>query len=87
MESYSGDAVDASNSVVNEAGGVDTSLSGIALMKEEEAYLRTYFNLVFCKRDFELLEEYIESDYVAFTSPETVIEEGKVLQTRGRTLG
>ena len=80
METYSGDSIAPSTSVADantECGGVDTSLSGIALMKEEEAYLKTYFNTVFCKRDFEKLEEYIDSDYIAFTSPETLIEEKK----------
>ena len=59
---------------------VDTGSSGIALMKQEEEVLQTYFNEVFCRRDFERLSEFLDHDYLAFTGPETLVTEGKAIR-------
>eukprot|EP00756_Hemistasia_phaeocysticola_P051211 Hpha_TRINITY_DN26387_c0_g1::TRINITY_DN26387_c0_g1_i1::g.9358::m.9358 len=46
---------------------VDTQLSGIALMKQQEHFIRAYFENCFFHRKFEDLPDWLDEDYVAFT--------------------
>jgi len=60
------------------SGAVDIQATGIALMKQQEQMLQTYFNEVFCTRSFELLlGNYLDDDYTAFLTPKTERGEGK----------
>ena len=59
---------------------VDVSIGGIALMKQQESFLRDYFDTVFCPRDFEHLHEFLDLEYVAFMGPETKFTEDSAKQ-------
>jgi len=59
---------------------LDLQTSGIALMKQQEEMLQTYFNQVFCTRSFELeLADFLDLDYTAFLTPKTAHGEGQAV--------